>query len=177
MKKTTKAAVPLAETALKRHFGKRPLQDLITASRTFPITARVDVQLALDKLFAEHPKAKLLATIHRHVTEIIPRVPNAAEFRQGDTLGPDNRHWFRAKLHQRYRLFFRFSTKDRVIVYVWVNDEFTVRKAGSKTDAYAVFKSMLNAGDPPRTLEALLRRATEMRTETRRSKASPDKKD
>lgn len=53
MKKTRKAIVPLAETALKRHFGKRPLQDLITASRTLPVTARVDVQLALDKMFAD----------------------------------------------------------------------------------------------------------------------------
>jgi len=74
-------------------------------------------------IYREHPKTKLLATIDRHVTEIIPRDPTAPEFRQGDTLGPDNRHWFRAKFHQRYRLFFRFSTKDRVIVYVWVNDE------------------------------------------------------
>ena len=110
-----------------------------------------------------HPKTKLLATIHRYITESIPRDPNAAEFRQGDTLGPDNRHWFRAKFHQRYRLFFRFSTKERVIVYVWMNDEFTLRKAGSKTDVYAVFRSMVNAGDPPRTLEALLKRAKEMR--------------
>jgi toxin YhaV len=112
-----------------------------------------------------HPKTKLLATIHRLITESIPRDPSAAEFRQGDTLGPDNRHWFRAKFHQRYRLFFRYSTKDRLIVYVWVNDELTLRKAGSKTDAYAVFKSMLNAGDPPHTLEALLKRAKEMRGE------------
>ncbi len=110
-----------------------------------------------------HPKTKLLATIHRTITESIPRDPDAAEFRQGDTLGSDNRQWFRAKFHQRYRLFFRFSTKDRVIVYVWVNDEFTLRKAGSKTDPYAVFKSMLNAGNPPRTLDALLKGAKEMR--------------
>ena len=127
--------------------------------------------------YKEHPKTKLLATIHHYVTESIPRNPNAPEFRQGDTLGPDNRHWFRAKFHQRYRLFFRFSTKDRVIVYAWVNDEFTLRKAGSKTDAYAVFKSMLTAGDPPRTLEALLKRAKEMRGEVKRSKALPDDKD
>jgi len=136
-----------------------------------------ELSISQPDTYREHPKAKLLATIHRHVTEIIPRDPNAPEFRQGDTLGPDNRHWFRAKFHQRYRLFFRFSTKDRVIVYVSVNDEFTLRKAGSKTDAYAVFRSMLIAGDPPRTLEALLKRATEMRGETRPSKASPDKKD
>ena len=127
--------------------------------------------------YGGHPKTKLLAMIHRYVTEIIPRNPNAPEFRQGDTLGPDNRHWFRAQFHQRYRLFFRFSTKDKVIVYVWVNDEFTLRKAGSKTDAYAVFKSMLNAGDPPRTLEALLKPAKEMRGDAKRGNAFPDMKD
>lgn len=136
-----------------------------------------ELSISRPDTYREHPKAKLLATIHRHVTGIIPRDPNAPEFRQGDTLGPDNRHWFRAKFHQRYRLFFRFSTKDRVIVYVWVNDEFTLRKAGSKTDAYAVFKSMLNAGDPPRSLEALVKRAKELRVEAKGSKALPDMKD
>jgi toxin YhaV len=116
--------------------------------------------------YKEHPRTKLLATIHRFITENIPRDPSAPEFQQGDTLGPDNRHWFRAKLHQRYRLFFRFSARDKVIVYVWVNDEFTLRKAGSKTDAFAVFKAMLDAGDPPRSLEDLLLRASEMREKT-----------
>ena len=120
-----------------------------------------ELSIAQPDTYREHPKAKLLATIHRHVTEIIPRNPNAPGFWQGNTLGPDNRHWFRVKFHQRYRLFFPFSTKDKVIVYVWVNDEVTLRKASSKTDAYAVFKSMLTAGDPPRTLEALLKRAKE----------------
>src|SRR5260370_16239908 len=116
-----------------------------------------ELSISQPDTYRGNPKPKLLATIHRYVTESIPRNPNAPEFRQGDTLGPDNRHWFRAKFHQRYRLFFRFSTKEKVIVYVRVNDEFTLRKAGSKTDAYAVFKSMLNAGDPPRTLKALLK--------------------
>lgn len=41
----------MAEQSLRRHFGKVPLQNLVTASRTFPIAARVDVQLALEKLF------------------------------------------------------------------------------------------------------------------------------
>jgi len=113
--------------------------------------------------YKEHSKTKLLATIHRLITESIPRDPNAPEFRQGDTLGPDNCHWFRAKFHQRYRLFFRFSSKDKAIVYVWVSDESTLRKAGARTDVYAVFKSMLDAGEPPRTLEALLKRATEIK--------------
>jgi hypothetical protein len=50
----------LADAALQKHFGTRQAHLLITASRTFPITARVDVQFALDKLFAKRPGATLL---------------------------------------------------------------------------------------------------------------------
>jgi toxin YhaV len=106
--------------------------------------------------------AKLLATINRYVRVIIPGDPTAAEFRLGNTLGPDNRHWFRAKFHQRYRLFFRFSSKEKVIVYAWVSDEQTLRKAGSRTDPYSVFRTMLEAGDPPGSMEALLARVREL---------------
>ena len=113
--------------------------------------------------YREEPATKLLATVNRYVREIIPRDPTAAEFRQGNTLGKDNRHWFRAKFHERYRLFFRFSSKEKVIVYAWVNDEHTLRKAGSKTDPYAVFRTMLEAGDPPQTMVQLLSRAKEIK--------------
>jgi toxin YhaV len=143
--------------------GWRLFQYPLFESQLKILTETVEqLSIAQPDTYRGHPRTKLLATIYRTITEYIPRDPNAPEFRQGDTLGPDNRHWFRAKFHQRYRLFFRFSTKDRLIVYVWINDESTLRKAGSKTDAYSVFKSMLNAGDPPRKLEALLRRAKEM---------------
>ena len=44
-------------------------------------------------------------------------------------LGPGNRHWFRAKFHGRYRLFFRFSAGQKIIIYAWVNDEQSLRKS------------------------------------------------
>lgn len=113
--------------------------------------------------YKEEPATKLLATINRYIRETIPRDPNAPEFRQGNTLGKDNRHWFRAKFHERYRLFYRFSTKEKVIIYAWVNDERTLRKAGSKTDPYTVFRGMLEAGDPPGSIDELLARAKELR--------------
>jgi toxin YhaV len=112
--------------------------------------------------YRNEPAAKLLATIRRYIMEIIPRNPGAPEFRLGNTLGPDNRHWFRAKFHERYRLFYRFSSRERVIIYAWVNDERTLRKSGSKTDPYRVFRAMLEAGDPPGSLQELLRRSKEM---------------
>jgi len=65
VKKRSKSALPLAETVLRRHFGKRRLENLATASRTFPVTARVDLQFALEKLFEDHRDVKLLG-IHRH---------------------------------------------------------------------------------------------------------------
>jgi toxin YhaV len=108
--------------------------------------------------------AKLLATINSYIREIIPREPGAAEFRQGNTLGKDNRHWFRAKFHERYRLFYRFASKEKVIIYAWVNDDRTLRKAGSKTDPYNVFRAMLESGDPPSTMERLLVHAKELKS-------------
>jgi toxin YhaV len=110
----------------------------------------------------ERPVLKLLVAIHRLIYEVIPRNPNAPEFRQGNTLGAENRQWFRAKFHQRYRLFFRFSSKEKIIIYAWMNDERTLRKAGVKTDPYAVFRAMLESGDPPATMEQLLERAREL---------------
>jgi toxin YhaV len=43
-----------------------------------------------------------------------------------------------------------------VIVYAWVNDENTLRKAGSRNVPYSVFHAMLNAGNPPSTMAELL---------------------
>jgi toxin YhaV len=127
------------------------------------LVAQVEALSAKDPAgYKKHPAAKLLSTINRYIREIIPKNPSAAEFRQGNTLGSDNRHWFRAKFHERYRLFYRFSNKEKVIIYAWVNDESTLRKAGSRRDPYHVFRAMLEAGDPPNTMEQLLMRAKEM---------------
>ena len=44
-----------------------------------------------------------------------------------------------------------------MIIFAWVNDETTLRTYGSKTDAYAVFKGMLDKGDPPDDWATLLK--------------------
>ena len=112
--------------------------------------------------YVSHPAAKILTTIDHYMREAIPRDPNGPEFRQGNTLGPDNRHWFRAKFHGRYRLFYRFSTEQKIIIYAWVNDEGSLRKSGSKTDPYAVFKAMLESGEPPNSFAELHRTSKDM---------------
>ena len=45
---------------LKQHFAGRPLEQIVTAARTFPLASRVDVQLAVDEFFAGRQKPALL---------------------------------------------------------------------------------------------------------------------
>lgn len=113
--------------------------------------------------FRSHPSAKRLGAILRLTTHVIPRDPSAPEFRQGNTLGMGNRHWFSAGFYERYRLFFRFRSDARVIVYAWVNDEDTLRARGSRNDPYVVFERMLEAGAPPGDWDQLLREAEGLR--------------
>src|SRR5260370_27119471 len=63
MKRKRNPVLALAEAALKRHFGKTRLHDLVTSSRTFPIAARVDTQFALETLLTR-PAVKLYG-VHR----------------------------------------------------------------------------------------------------------------
>ncbi|WP_280517205.1 type II toxin-antitoxin system YhaV family toxin [Pseudoalteromonas sp. bablab_jr010] len=102
---------------------------------------------------------KRLAAIQRLIFELIPHDPTSPEFRQGSTLDDDNKHWFRAKFFQQYRLFFRYHLGSKIIVYAWVNDENNKRVYGSKTDAYKVFEKMLNSGHPPEGWDELLKAA------------------
>ncbi len=104
-----------------------------------------------------HPDARLLAMITELMFERIPRDPLAPNFRQGNTLGPERRHWFRAKFGgSRFRLFYRCDSAAKVIVYAWVNDRNTLRKQGAGSDPYAVFNAMLSRGNPPDDLAGLL---------------------
>jgi toxin YhaV len=101
--------------------------------------------------------AQTLAAIYALVFDRIPHDPLAPEFRQGNTLGKEHRHWFRAKFGgSRFRLFFRADSTAKVIVYAWVNDRDTLRKAGASSDPYAVFAKMLGSGNPPDGWPALL---------------------
>lgn len=101
--------------------------------------------------------ARLLTALRSLLLDHVPRDPLAAEFRQGNTLGRGRRHWFRAKFGgNRFRLFFRADSRARVVVYAWVNDRDTLRKAGAGTDPYAVFARMLGQGHPPDDWPALL---------------------
>ena len=117
---------------------------------------KLDQQTEGEDLSAPNsPPGKVLAALSKLIYERIPSAPGAQEFRQGKTLGAEFKHWRRAKFGGRYRLFFRYDSTRRIIAYAWVNDEKTLRKAGARSDPYAVFRGMLNSGDPPDDFKAL----------------------
>ena len=102
---------------------------------------------------------KRLYAIKKLAFEIIPQDPAKPDYRQGKTLGEQNKHWFRAKFFQQYRLFFRFHAQSKTIVYAWVNDDKNKRAYESKNDAYKVFAKMLKSGHPPDDWDDLLKEA------------------
>ena len=117
----------------------------------------------VEKIKQKHPEkykkknsSKRLAAIKKLAFEVIPQDPAKSEYRQGDTLGDEYKHWFRVKFFQQYRLFFRYDSESKIIIFAWVNDESTLRAYGSKKDAYKTFSSMLEKGHPPDDWNKLL---------------------
>ncbi len=121
------------------------------------LESQVEAQRRKDPInYLKKNATKRLAAIFKLAFEVIPQDPTLSEYRQGSTLGAHHKHWFRAKFFQQYRLFFRFHSESRIIVYAWVNDETSKRAYSSKTDAYRVFERMLASGRPPNDWNALL---------------------
>jgi toxin YhaV len=117
------------------------------------------------KNYKSHPKTRLLASVYKAITQTVPTNPDHPNFRLGKTLGAHYSHWRRVKkgMPDRYRLFFRFNSNPiKLIVYVWFNDEDTLRKAGSKTDVYETFKRMLSRGEVPSSITHLLEQSAEV---------------
>lgn len=106
--------------------------------------------------FETNANVKLFNALSVLIMESVPSDPGRDEYRQGNTMGAAFRHWRRAKIGRRFRLFFRFDSKAKIIIFAWVNDEHTLRSSGSKTDPYAVFQRMLERGHPPDDWSALM---------------------
>jgi toxin YhaV len=112
-------------------------------------TAAARAQRRDPKDFARNANVKLFRALSQLMLETVPGDPTRDEYRQGNTLGPAYCHWRRAKIGRRFRLFFRYDSKARTIVFAWVNDEQMLRATGSRSDPYAVFEKMLERGNPP----------------------------
>ena len=107
--------------------------------------------------FGANANVNFFRALVQLIQDVVPNDPSRDEYRLGITMGPAYRHWRRAKLGRRYRLFFRYDSKAKVIVYAWINDEQSLRSSGSKSDPYAVFEKMLGRGNPPDDWNALVK--------------------
>ena len=85
-------------------------------------TAVSRVQTQDPEGFESNANVKLFNALSQLILETVPSDPNREEYRQGNTMGAAFRHWRRAKIGGRFRLFFRFDSKTRMIVFTWVND-------------------------------------------------------
>lgn len=105
--------------------------------------------------------SKLLGRVMHAVTELVPSDPANAVFRLGKISGPEFQSWRRVKIAQQYRLFFRYNSQYRVIIFSWFNDEQNLRAYESRTDAYGKFRKMLDSGNPPTDFAELQRFSAE----------------
>jgi len=114
------------------------------------LAQQVEVFKKKDPLgYVKKNASKRLAAITKLAFDVIPQDPTQPAYRQGNTLGDDHKHWFRAKFFQQHRLFFRYHAPSKVIVFAWVNDEDAKRAVERSDDAYRVFRKMLKTGHPP----------------------------
>ncbi|MFC1895271.1 type II toxin-antitoxin system YhaV family toxin [Thermodesulfobacteriota bacterium] len=111
--------------------------------------------------YRSHPQAKLLAKVQRVIREDVPQDPQDKKFFVGRALGSEYANWRRVKniLPPRFRMFFRFSSSSREIIFVWMNDEHTLRKEGGKSDVYAEFRKLIKSGKIPNDYAALIENA------------------
>jgi toxin YhaV len=153
--------------AKQRKTKKEPASEPHLKKGDWTLFAHTALLDQLDKLEAAAVKendpqgdaTKVLAWLTRAIFDEIPADPTLKVYRLGGALAGIT-HWFRDKYAGRFRLFFRYDSRSKIIVFGWVNDENSLRTYGAKTDAYAVFRDKLAAGNPPDNWADLLKEAS-----------------
>jgi toxin YhaV len=158
----TKRSAKAASSALRTSAGVEVSGWTILAHPLFLAQMERLVIAAESEQSSQGPNTKLLAHLLDLALDKVPADPGNPMFRHGGTLGEERKNWFRAKTgNGPYRLFYRFQSSAKIIVYAWVNDEESPRTYGSKTDAYATFAKMLERGNPPNDWDSLVRAASQ----------------
>jgi toxin YhaV len=122
---------------------------------------RIGAKLSNDEA-RQHPTVKRFAAVNKLLTDVIVADPNAPDFRLVGDLSKFRRaHGY--GLPERYRLFWVFSSAQRIIIVLYLNDPETLRKSGAHTDPYAVFAHLVDRGDIGENFEANLSRIEEER--------------
>jgi toxin YhaV len=108
--------------------------------------------------FESNANVKLFNALAQLMLETVPSDPNRDEYRQGNTMGPAFRHWRRAKVGRRFRLFFRFDSKTRIIIFMAMKEAqtyFAERQARADVAAFDTVMAR-TGGEPPREGDRIL---------------------
>lgn len=169
-KRRESSKAPAPSAALPHAHGWSLLMHPLLLGQIEKLTDAADLECAKYPDGVLGPTTKLLGHLLDLMFDKIPQRPGDAIYRGGKSL-PDD--WFRAQTGGgRYRLFYRFDSNMRLIVYAWVNDEKNLRTYGSRTDAYAVFRDMVADGDPPEDWDGLRAAAKEKKVVERAQKVA-----
>ena len=96
-----------------------------------------------DEELKQHETVKLAKRVYMATLEVIPQNPNDPAYYLKDDLKKYRRY---KQGLERYRLFFAFSTTPKIILYLYLNDQDTLRKEGSKHDPYEIFRGFVRQG-------------------------------
>ena len=108
--------------------------------------------------FESNANVKLFNALAQLMLETVPSDPSRDEYRQGNTMDPAFRHWRQAKLGRRFRLFFRFDSKTRIIIFMAMMEAQTyLAKRQARADLTAFDAVMARTGgEPPREGDRIL---------------------
>ncbi len=67
-----------------------------------------------------HANVKLLRALAQVILEVVPVDPARDEYCQGRLQGPKQRHWRSKRFGGHFRLFFRYDSRSKTIVFAWV---------------------------------------------------------
>lgn len=93
--------------------------------------------------YIQHEIVKLAARVRKATLEVIPQDPNRRDYLLSGELKKFRRY---KQGLQRYRIIFCFSNKPKIIIYLYLNDVFHLRKQGDKGDPYKEFSKLLKRG-------------------------------
>jgi mRNA-degrading endonuclease RelE of RelBE toxin-antitoxin system len=88
--------------------------------------------------YVQHQTVKLLARLYDATSKIIPNNPNHADYYLRGNLAK-----YRRYKKGLFRLIFCFSTNPPIIVYLYINDNKHLRQAGSLSDPYHEFETLV----------------------------------
>lgn len=92
--------------------------------------------------FSQHETVKLAVRI-RDAEKEVSDDPNRPEYLLRDELRKFRRY---KRGLGRYRIIFCFSSEPPIIVFLYLNTQESLRKAGSRRDPYEEFKALLHRG-------------------------------